>query len=189
MPLVNSFYVVLLPTFVGQVSKVHFLLSPLPLCLSLLLLSILFLPEKTEGKCRRRTFISIFIMQQPIEKKSNIDRNEIKTKPVPLPHHTPGKTNTNSFVNRWLLKIPVDFRIHRLAGKTVEREKGKESKYCERRISLFSPVFLQKCSRSAMKAFHVSLVIGRDLLLQGYKNVTAPEGDCCLSLLLGVVIN
>lgn len=54
--------------------------------------------------------------------------NEIKTKSVPLPHHTPRTTNTNNFVNRWLFKVPFNFRIHTLVGKNSrkgERE-GKQ---------------------------------------------------------------
>lgn len=146
--------------------------------------------RKQREKCRKLTFIYLYFYNATDHwKKSNIDMNEIKTKSVPLPHPTPGTTNANNFVNRWLLKVPFNFRIHMLEGKTVERKKGKESKCCGRRISSFSLVFSQRCSRSEMHAFQLSLVVGRDLLLQGYKNVTAPEGDCCLSPLLGVVIN
>lgn len=56
-----------------------------------------------------------------------------------------------------------------LWGERTERGKGKKSKHCSRRISSFSQVFPQRCSRSEMHTFQLSLVAGRDLLFEGYK--------------------
>lgn len=76
-----------------------------------------------------------------------------------------------------------------LVGERVKREKGKKANTVEGGLHHLAKYFPQRCSRSEMHTSQLSLVVGRDLLFQGYKNVLAPEGDCSLSSLLGVVIN
>lgn len=73
-----------------------------------------------------------------------------------------------------------------LVGEKAERE---EKQTLLKEGLTFSQGVPQRCCRSETHTFQLSLVAGRDLLLEENKNVTAPEGDCCLSSLLGVVIN
>ena len=71
-------------------------------------------------------------------------------------------------------------------GRRREREE-KQTLFKEELI--VGHVFSQRLPRSETHTVQLTLVFGRDLLLEGDKNGTAPEGDRCLSSLLGVVIN
>lgn len=114
--------------------------------------------------------------------------NEIKTKSF---SPCPRDNQHNNFVNRWLFKVLFNFRGFACWWeKDWKERKGRKANTVEGGFHHLAKYFPQKCSRSEMHTFQLSLVVGRDLLFQGYKkNVIAPEGASCLSSLLGVVIN